>query len=81
MLHLAPGDLLILRFLKLDNQPCATYTVVSVYNDRLPPECYDEPTFWYYHPRTRKLNQMNVRTITDAVASGEIEIVDVLRTT
>lgn len=74
---LCPGDLLVLRFLTLDGQPFGTYTVVSVHNDRLPPECYDEPTVWYYHHRMQKLHQVNVRTITDAVKSGDLEVVGV----
>ena len=76
---LCPGDLLVLKWLKLDDQPTSSYLVICVHEDRFAPEFRLEPAFWYYHAQMQKVHQTPVRTITDAVANGELEIVDVLR--
>ena len=76
---LCPGDLLVLKWLTLDDQPTSSYLIICVHDDRFPPEFRVEPSFWYYHPVTQRVVQTPHRTITDAVERGELEVVDVFR--
>lgn len=71
-MHLAPGDLLILRWPCFDLIPTSSYLIISVEPDG---------SFWYYNPTEQKV----FRTHWDgdglalSVERGDIEVVEVIR--
>jgi hypothetical protein len=76
-LALAPGDLLVLRWLRLDGQPLSQYLVVCVDTGRFPPEYREERAFWYIHSQMQKLHQIPFSTIEHAVEAGDLEVINV----
>ena len=67
-MKLAPGDLLILKWLTLDGQPTSSYLVICVIGE----------SFWYFHPSMERVQETNFGVIEDALQSNELEIVEIL---
>lgn len=65
---LAPGDLLVLRWLTLDRQPVRTYLIV----------CVDGESFWYFHPEMERVQETNFDVIESAMKNRELEIVEIV---
>lgn len=68
-MHLAPGDLLVLRWLKLDGRPLSSYLII----------CVQDEAFWYFHAQMERVQETNFGVIMDAVRNDELEIVEVVR--
>lgn len=68
-MELCPGDLLVLKWLSLDNQPTSSYLIISVQGE----------SFWYFHAQMERIQETNFDVIRDAVNNNELEIVEVVR--
>lgn len=62
-MRLAPGDLLILKWLCLDQHPVSSYLVVYVVGDR----------FGYLHRETESIGEASIASIEEQVEKGEME--------
>lgn len=69
MQKLAPGDLLVLKWLTLEGQPLSSYLII----------CVKEQSFWYFHAGTERLQETDFDVIESAVMNKEMEIVEVAR--
>lgn len=68
---LAPGDLLVLRWLTLNGQPVRTYLIVCVVGE----------SFWYFHSEMERVQETNFGVIEDAMKLKELEIVEIINAT
>lgn len=68
-MKLAPGDLLVLKWLKLDGQPMSSYLII----------CVQDESFWYFHAQMERVQETNFEVIMEAVKNDELEIVEVVR--
>ncbi len=65
-MRIAPGDLMVLTWLHLDDKPQSSYLILGV-ND-------DEDRFMYFHSQNMKYHWSNVSAIQNSVRIGELEV-------
>lgn len=65
---LAPGDLLVLRWLTLEGRPVRTYLII----------CVKDQSFWYFHPEMERVQETNFDVIENAMKNRELEIVEIM---
>lgn len=64
---IAPGDLLILKWLGLYSQPESSYFIVAVDHHQT-----SRPVFWYYRAGDEKMSYCEIDAIAEAVKSNDV---------
>jgi len=67
---LLPGDLLVLKWLTILNQPTSSYLILSV---------GDDGSFWYYNSNTQKIYQTHWKEsgLDQAMMNDEIKLIGI----
>lgn len=68
---LTPGDILVMRWVGLDDAPVRGYLIIAMEADR--------NTYWYQHLGEAMIRWATIQTLEDAFQRKELELVTVIR--